>query len=80
MCVTAAFAVPTTLYPPSKIERSLPLQWFSAICSAIVVSVLNPLSEMSKQPRGSSFLLSNPADIKIKSGLKIFAFFTNLFS
>ena len=75
ICVTAAFAFPSILYPPSKIDKSLPLQCFSAIFSVIFVSFSNPLSEMLKHPRGSSFLLSNPAEIKINSGLKKFAFF-----
>ena len=79
ICFTAALAFPSILYPPSKIDRSLPLQCFSAISSAIVVSFLNPLSEMLKQPKGSSFLLSNPAEIKINSGSKRLAFFTRIF-
>ena len=79
MCATAAFAFPSILYPPSKIDRSLPLQCFSAIFRVIFVSSSNPLSEMLKQPRGSSFLLSNPAEIKINSGSKRLAFFTSIF-
>ena len=79
ICFTAALAFPSILYPPSKIDRSLPLQCFSAISSATKVRFLNPLSEILKQPRGSSFLLSNPAEIKINSGLNRFALFTSLF-
>ena len=71
--VTWAFtaeARPVGLYPPSITDRSRPSQCFSARSRVFRVSWAKPLSVIRNVPRKSASLLSNPAEMRTKSGEK----------